>query len=333
VTASRTLLVVAAQPDGPVVRHRATAFREPLLAEGIELEVAAWGKGFLARRRVLERAEAVGHVWVLSRLLRGEDVERLRARVRRLLFDFDDALPFHDSSRGATASRTRAERFRAIVEASDAVSCGNRYLAALARRAGATPAILPTVVAVPAGPIAPEPPSPPPVIGWIGSRATLPYLEASRVELAAVVAMGHPFRLLVVADGVPTMPPGIPVEGVPWTEDGAGAALDGMHIGFAPLPDDLWTRGKCGLKVVQMLSRGRPVVASAIGVQSEQVRNGVTGFVGESSAEIVEGLLALLRDAALRRRMGEAAREDVRERWSVDAWRDRVVAHVAGALS
>ena len=122
------------------------------------------------------------------------------------------------------------------------------------------------------GPPTPEPAVPPYVLGWIGSRATLPYVEAATVELAAVVTMGNPFRLRIIADATPTMPPGIPVEAGAGSLAGEGAAIDGMHVGIAPLPDDPWTRGKCGLKVLQMLARGRPVVASAVGVQVEQVR-------------------------------------------------------------
>lgn len=330
---ARTLVVVTSDPDGPVVRHRVMAFRDAAARAGVALEVAAWEKAWLSRRKVLARAEAAGHALVLSRLLTPVDVDRLRVRVRRLLFDFDDALPFRDSTRGATPSPTRIERFGAIVRAADAVTAGNAYLAGLAERAGARATVLPTVVAVPDGPPAPEPPVPPPVVGWIGSRATVGYLEGATVELAAVVAMGQPFRLRVVADAAPTMPPGIPVELVPWTASGADAALDGIHVGIAPLPDDAWTRGKCGLKVLQMLARGRPVVASAVGVQVDQVRAGVTGIVARTGAEMVEGLLALLRDPAARRRMGEAAREDVRARWSVAAWSDRVVSTWSSALA
>ena len=129
------------------------------------------------------------------------------------------------------------------------------------------------------------------------------------------------------------MPPGIPVEIVPWSLETEAAALDGFHIGLAPLPDDAWTRGKCGLKVIQMLARGRPVVASAVGVQSDQVRPGLTGFVARTDAEFVEGVLALADDPGLRRRMGAAAREDVRARWSVEAWAPRVADFVERALA
>ena len=116
------------------------------------------------------------------------------------------------------------------------------------------------------------------------------------------------------------MPPGIPVENVPWTPVVEAEALDGMHVGVAPLPDDAWTRGKCGLKVVQMLARGRPVVASPVGVQAEQVRHGETGFLASTSEELVDALTTLFADDALRARLGAAAREDARARWSVEAW-------------
>lgn len=332
-TALRTIVVITSDPEGPVVRRRVLAFRPALEAADISIEIAPWPKGWLKRKATLARAEAAGNAWVVSRLLRVADVVRLRERVRRLLFDFDDALPFRDSGRGAGPSSTRVERFRAVVAAADAVSAGNAYLAGLARAAGKSARVLPTVVEVDDGPPAPEPPESPPILGWIGSAATLPYLQARTLALAAVVTMGRPFRLRVVADAFPTMPPGIPVEEVRWTQAGERSALDGIHVGLAPLPDDAWTRGKCGLKLIQMLARGRPVVASAVGVQIEQVRAGVTGLLAKDDPEFVDAILALLDDPERRRRMGTAAKEDARERWSVTAWAPSVVAHVDGAIS
>jgi glycosyltransferase involved in cell wall biosynthesis len=81
------------------------------------------------------------------------------------------------------------------------------------------------------------------------------------------------------------------------------------------------------------MARGRPVVASPVGIQLAQVRHGETGLLAASDAELVDAVRALAGDAGLRRRMGEAAREDVRARWSVDAWQARVTRHVTAALS
>jgi len=82
-----------------------------------------------------------------------------------------------------------------------------------------------------------------------------------------------------------------------------------------------------------MLSLGRPVVASAVGVQVDQVVHGETGFLGTDRASFLDGILKLMDDGDLRRRMGAAGREDVRAHWSVTAWAPRVVAAVEGWLA
>lgn len=331
--ASRLLAVLTSNPEGPVVRHRWRAYERHLAGAGVALEIVPWPKGLGARRAALERAGQADGVVIASRLLNTFDLKRLRQRARRLAFDFDDALPYRDSRRGASRSRTRARRFRAIVGASDRVFAGNNFLAALAREQGAEPVVLPTTVEVSDGPPAPEPSGDLSTIGWIGSAATLPYLEERALVLSALVAAGRRFRLRVIADKEPVFPPGIPFELVPWTLDTWEASLSATHFGLAPLPDDPWTRGKCGLKVLQMLALGRPVVASAVGVQVDQVVQGETGYVADTREAFLEGIVALMEDDDRRRAMGIAGREDVRAHWSVEAWAPKVVAQVTELLA
>ena len=85
------------------------------------------------------------------------------------------------------------------------------------------------------------------------------------------------------------------------------------------MPDDPWSRGKCGLKVLQYQAAGLPVVANAVGVQADFVRNGTTGFQAATSDEWVNAIRTLASDAALRKRLGDAGRRQVEERYSVDA--------------
>jgi glycosyltransferase involved in cell wall biosynthesis len=333
VPASRLLAVLSSDPAGPVVRHRWRAYEEALARAGIVLEVVPWPKSLAGRRFALRRASAADGVVLASRLLTRRDVRRLRRRARRLAFDFDDALPYRDSHRGATPSPTRGRRFRAILAVADRVYAGNAFLAELAVAEGAEAQVLPTTVEVPPGAPGPEPDDSLAIIGWIGSRATLPYLEERALVLSALVASGRGFRLRVIADREPVFPPGIPCETVPWSLDTWQQALSAIHFGLAPLPDDPWARGKCGLKVLQMLSLGRPVVASAVGVQSEQVVHGETGFLASDRAAFLDGILQLMDDPERRRAMGAAGREDVRANWSVQAWTPRVVAHVEDLLA
>jgi glycosyltransferase involved in cell wall biosynthesis len=75
------------------------------------------------------------------------------------------------------------------------------------------------------------------------------------------------------------------------------------------------------------------VVASPVGVQAEQVRPGETGFLGATSVELAQALARLVEEPDLRARMGAAAREDARRRWSRETWAPRLLAHLEGWLA
>ncbi len=258
------------------------------------------------------------------RQLTVRDVGRVRARARRLGFDFDDALPYRDSRRGATPSWTRGRRFAAILAAADRVTCGNAWLRTLAERRGVEATVLPTTVPLGERPHPVLPDRGLPAIGWIGSRATIGYLEERAAVLGALAASGRAYRLRVIADAEPAFPPGVAIEPVRWTKETWEGALAGVRFGLAPLSDDPWARGKCGLRLLQTLGVGRPCVASAVGVQAEQVRHGETGWLAHDREGFLEGMVALLDDPDRCRAMGEAGFDDVRANWSVEAWSERV---------
>ncbi len=82
-----------------------------------------------------------------------------------------------------------------------------------------------------------------------------------------------------------------------------------------PLNDDAWTRGKGGFKLLQYMAAGLPCVASAVGINSEIVVEGATGFLPATLAEWEEALRQLLSDPERRRRFGQAGRRRVEERY------------------
>jgi glycosyltransferase involved in cell wall biosynthesis len=90
-------------------------------------------------------------------------------------------------------------------------------------------------------------------------------------------------------------------------------------VGIGWVPDDPWSRGKCGLKVLQYHAAGLPVVANPVGVQAEFVRDGETGFRANTTEEWVNAIRVLAGDASRRRRLGAAGRRQVEERYSVEA--------------
>ena len=76
-----------------------------------------------------------------------------------------------------------------------------------------------------------------------------------------------------------------------------------------------------GISLIEAMARGVPVVASAVGGIPEVVTDGVDGRLvppGDPAA-LADAIVELLRDPALRHRLGEAGRRTVADRFSIDA--------------
>jgi glycosyltransferase involved in cell wall biosynthesis len=156
-----------------------------------------------------------------------------------------------------------------------------------------------------------------PRLGWLGTEGNLPFLELVRPALVELRERGRSFELEVISGATPHWPE-LSVKHVPWSLEGAAPALAELDIGLAPLPDTLWTRGKCGFKVIEYMASGLPVVASPVGAAREIVVHGETGFLAGDVGAWVDHLDSLLIDAALRRRLGGAGRRRVQERYCTD---------------
>jgi hypothetical protein len=251
-----------------------------------------------------------------------------------LVFDFDDAVLYRDSydGRGPHCPR-RAARFAAIVRAADCIIAGNEFLAGCAVRSGAQPervVVIPTCIdpdayRAPADDAAREGLD----LVWIGSASTVQGL-ASRRALWARVAQEVPgVRLRLICDRFPDLGP-MPVVAVPWNEATEAAALAAGDAGLSWIPDDVWSRGKCGLKILQYQATGLPVVANPVGVHPQMVEHATTGFLADTDDAWVEAIRALAEDPQRRRRMGVVARAAVAANYAVAAWQDRFVAAVVG---
>ena len=275
---------------------------------------------------------------ILSRGL----LQRLLRSGVPLVFDFDDAvfLPAQGGSALPRLAQNPGTATAALCRAAALVLAGNAYLASFARDARGRShgvEILPTVIdtvryrpVAETGPVAGADGGDPkagdqapgkrrePTVGWIGTRTTIPYLEAIYPELEEA-RQRIPFRLLVVSDRAPGESPSLEVAFRRWSPAVELEGLRSMDVGLYPLPDDRWTRGKCGFKAIQYMACGVPVLGSPVGVLEEMILEGETGVQVREPREWTGGLLTLLREPSLRRRMGRNGRARVVERYSVQA--------------
>ena len=93
-----------------------------------------------------------------------------------------------------------------------------------------------------------------------------------------------------------------------------------IDINLAPLEmDNVFCRAKSEIKFVEAAALGVPTVASQIDPFAAAISHGENGFLAADPAQWLEYLDCLAADAALRRRVGEAARSSVLERYSPQA--------------
>lgn len=154
-------------------------------------------------------------------------------------------------------------------------------------------------------------------IGWTGTFTTRPMLDLLRpvfLELAKKVN----FRLRVIGNFDYDLP-GVDLEVIRWSAASEVEDLQAIDIGVYPLPIDDWVTGKSGLKAIQYMAFGIPPVATDAGINPMLIRDGENGLLVRTQAEWIAALERLVRDPALRRKLGEAARADAVGRFSVRA--------------
>jgi len=231
--------------------------------------------------------------------------------------DFDDAV-FHNYDQHANPCIRFAlgQKIDSVMRRAHTVVAGNYYLAERAKRAGAERVVvLPSVVDkdVYAHAHAHRSKAANVTVGWIGSPASQSLLEPLFPLLAE--CLNEPGDRFVSVGARFDSPRLVVHELMAWsllTESQLVATFD---IGVMPVRDAPFERGKCGYKLIQYMAAGVPVIASPVGVNTEIVVHGETGFLAETPHEWRTALLNLKHDPELRQRMGSAGRRRVEQRY------------------
>lgn len=329
-------LALVESPDHVCCRYRLRAFLPVLEQAGHSIEFQGLARGLRARLGQLRRATQFDCVILQRRLLPRPLLYGLRRYARRLIFDFDDAVLYRDSyhAKGFEDPK-RLARFATAVRWADRVLAGNDFLRSCALAAGARPErvqVFPTCVPTEAYPVRSEH-EPAHRSGmdlvWIGSSSTLQGLE-QRAELWRRVGREVPgVRLRLICDRFATFDP-LPVVPIVWSEAGEIENLSTADVGVSWIPDDPWSRGKCGLKLLQYQAAGLPTVANPVGVHPTMIEPGVSGELCQTDDDWVAAITRLAQSPTLRRQMGRQARRCVETRYSVAAWSDAFVEAVTG---
>ncbi|HWC87582.1 MAG TPA: glycosyltransferase [Solirubrobacteraceae bacterium] len=265
-----------------------------------------------------------------SPLSRGALERRLLRSAAFAVYDFDDALQWDWGVGGVVRHiAPKAPKAYAAVSQADRVIAGNPVLADWASAHNRDVVLIPSCVA----PDSYQPKqsyrlSDPPRIGWIGSpdneqhlRLIAPALrEAHRRSGARIVLIGTTARGLGALEAM--------IDRIPWSEAIQGSKLAEVDVGIGPLPDDPYSRGKCGYRILQYAAAGVPALGSPVGVNRDILSQ--LGMAAPSTIDEWDDALADLfgKSDEARAALGRRAREIVRLRYSYDAllprWRGAV---------
>jgi glycosyltransferase involved in cell wall biosynthesis len=322
------LVALIEAPDHVCFRYRIQAFAAALARRDWQLEALPLAKSGFRRVAQLRSVTTADAVILQRKLLPPWQLCLLRNSARTLIYDFDDALFHRDSyHRKGTQSWQRWAYFWATIYAADAVTAGNAFLRdqAAAFVPGERVHYFPTCVEPERYPIAKHERQGGEIkLVWIGQRSTLPSLSLARAHLAAAAAKLPGLQLKVVSDAFPDLA-GVTVLQKTWSSQCEAAELAEADIGVSWLPDDPWSRGKCGLKVLQFMAAGLPVIANPVGANCEMVVPGETGFLASTPDEWALAIQRLAGDPELRTRMGAAGRRRVEREYSVARWSEDFV--------
>jgi glycosyltransferase involved in cell wall biosynthesis len=232
---------------------------------------------------------------------------------QRIVFDFDDALYVRHE-----------KRTRAMIRAAWKVTPGSHVLFNYALQYNPNVCLIPSGIPVRKYPLWMDYPERNPVcIGWIGGVSTLEQLQILEKPLKCLLEKGYKFDFLIA--GAKNLPSslsridGFHIIDIPcYTDDQIPDLVKTMDIGVMPLFNTPSEQGKCALKAIIYMASQIPVICSPVGEAKYIVQENLNGFFANSSEEWVEKLEQLLKDKALRIRLGRAGRTLIEEKYSDD---------------
>lgn len=305
----------------PSSKFRVLAYLPFLEEMGWDYHIVGGGTGLWMKWKILRMARDVDLVFIQKKLFPSFYLRMLKKRNPNIIFDFDDALfafeptrkPLHLKNPGAYYTKRLLHK---VLREAGVVIAGNGFLADYAKPYTRKLTIIPTPVRLSdyssnkkgEGPV---------VIGWLGTGRNLIYLREIEDVIQRIATRFPEVEWRILSDRSYELD-GVAIQNIPWDDSTAMKELSRFDIGLMPLFDDPWSRGKCAFKILQYMAAGIPPVVSPVGMNTEIIQEGVTGYLAEHKEAWLDALTRLIEDDSLRCEMGRNAYRFVRDRFSVE---------------
>lgn len=314
-------LCVVEHGNAPSTRLRLRECLDHYAKLGVETTVLTTRRSSMAGQAKIIREARQHDAVLLFKTLGFSPLELflLRRANPHIIFDFDDAVMFREQKHRRPITGKNFRKFLRTVKSCAAVVAGNEFLASFARASGRRAVVLPTSIDVRKYQLKQHREGLGLTIGWLGLSDGLPYLRHIQPALKRLSQKFPGLKLKVISDK-PLHLDGVVVENDTWKIETEQANLSSFDIGIMPLWDSVWTRGKCGYKILQYMGVGTPVVASDVGVNGEIITSGENGFLARTEEDWVRALGSLIENAEQRKTFGLRGRKLVEEHYSLESF-------------
>lgn len=319
-------------PEAPSCRYRILQFLPYLTKRGLDVSTHLFPHTLQDKWSFYKTLGEYDVIFIQRKLFAPIEFLYVRKKAKKIIYDFDDAIMYRSHRSKNPYSFSRRIKFAFMMRWVDGVIAGNEFLKLKALPYNSNVVIIPTSIDLTrytlkkdfnhSGPI---------TIGWFGSRSSLGFLRNLVPVFENIFKKQRNFQLKIVcSDFIESAH--VPIIKKKWSLAEEVEDLKSFDVGVMPLVDDVWSKGKCGLKILQYNSVGIPAVCTPVGANKDIVKDGVNGFWAESEAQWENRLLTLINERDLRKEMGLKGREIVERNYSVEANAPRLLSTLTGTI-
>ncbi len=204
----------------------------------------------------------------------------------KIILDLDDAV-YCKETKEISSKKNRflykfkyGKRFDKTIKNANLVICGNKFIENHAKRINSSTVIIPTVIDTEKIKVKKYFNTKNKLtISWIGNPGNTKYIydvltqidKKRKTELCFILIGAQKFDTSIFKN--------IKISFYDWNIKTEYELLRKSDIGIMPLKDSEWSKGKCGLKLLQYMAVGIPGIGSNVGVNSDIIIEGKNGWL------------------------------------------------------
>lgn len=254
----------------------------------------------------------------------------LKLKGVKLIFDLDDAIystqidEISNKKNKFIYKLKYGKRFDVTIKIADLVICGNKYILEYCGKLNSNCIVIPTTVDT--NKIQMKKHFNKDInnitIGWIGNPGNTKYVTDILNELDEVARINHikiKFNMIGAKKFDSSRFENLDINFLEWNLETEYNNLRECDLGIMPLNDSEWSKGKCGLKLLQYMAVGMTAIANDVGCNKDIIIEGENGYLVSKNVSWQDAVNKYIENIDKSEEMGKFARKFVEENYSINS--------------